>query len=394
MEWLDQNYLNDLVKRADSDSNAFAELFSAVSSRLFSYCLLLKDTEEEAYVLLEEVFIKIRQELFSLQDHSLFLPWALRTAFLLDHSERVWKEEDSAEQNACMNLPLTQSQIMLMRYCQGISLQQTAKLLNMRTSLIRRYQKNALSHLNSFGFLLSGKDTSEVVEKEVDAYRAILILEKVYSSVSQKPNSIPLEALSSYTVYRRERFSLQRGVAAGILALFVLLPVLFVLPRYQILSEETGSRGLPVYTVKVDNLLPISSVVARMRTHTLPVYEKNSRNYQIEPIRNGELVISVELFNRQSVTAICVVDNVDSKSPELTGSEIRDHLVYLFVSDEGIGVDYRDVYAISYSNELVYPVSYDENEGVIVFDYPSEPLDVYIPDHIGNILHLSMSFKQ
>ncbi len=394
MEWLDQDYLNDLVKRAYSDSNAFAELFSAVSDRLYSYCRFIRESEEEAYELLEEVFVKIRQEFFSLQNETHFLPWALRTAFLCDHSEKVLREKDTAELNACLNLPLTQSQVMIMLYCQNISLPKTAKLLNLKPSLVKRVQKNALSHLNEFGIRLKNTTPQEVVEEEVDAYKAILILEKAYDSVSMKPNSIPLEALSSYTVYRRERFSLQRGIAAGILTLFVLLPLLFVLPRYQILSEEVGSRGLPVYTIRVDNLLPVGSVVARMRSHTLPVYEKNRKNYTIEPVRNGELSISVELFNRQSVTSVFVIDNVDSKCPQLINSAVRDHQVFLYVEDEGIGVDYREVYAKSTSGMNVLPLSYDENEGVIVFDYPSEPLDIYIPDHIGNMLHLSINFRQ
>ena len=94
-----------------------------------------------------------------------------------------------------------------------------------------------------------------------------------------------------------------------------------------------------------------------------------------------------------AVKTLYIVDDVDRTAPRLLRSEVADHLVYLYVSDEEIGVDYREVYAVSASGNVIYPLSYDEEEGVIVFDYPSESTDVYIPDHIGNILHLSMSFR-
>ena len=385
MDWLDQRYLNDLVRRAQGgSSDAFAELYSAVSDRIFSYCCFMNPDEEASYALMEEVFGKIMREFFSLQAADQFLPWAMHLAYL--SGKRT--ESDSTY----FNLPITHSQIMLMVYVQGIAIRDVAMLLNMRPSLIRRCLKYVRNHMPTI------QDSSNAAGRIVkscqpDAYRSILVLEKVYSEAQKKPNAVPLEALSSYAVYRKERFSLQRGVLVAVLLLFALLPMLFVLPRYSIESEKAGKRGLPVYTISVDNLLPVNSVTAFMRSHPLPVYEKNAHVYRIEPVRNGELLVEVELFNRQTVKTLYIVDDVDRTAPRLLRSEVADHLVYLYVSDEEIGVDYREVYAVSASGNVIYPLSYDEEEGVIVFDYPSESTDVYIPDHIGNILHLSMSFR-
>jgi hypothetical protein len=52
-------------------------------------------------------------------------------------------------------------------------------------------------------------------------------------------------------------------------------------------------------------------------------------------------------------------------------------------------VDYREIYAVSASGEVHYPVKASEEEGVL-FTYPDEAWDIYIPDHIGNTLHLSV----
>jgi len=87
------------------------------------------------------------------------------------------------------------------------------------------------------------------------------------------------------------------------------------------------------------------------------------------------------------------VTEVDAEGPQLIGSEIEEGEVHLFVEDAGIGVDWRDIYARSSDGTLYYPVSYDEAEGEVVFEYPQENWDVYISDHIGNTLHLAFSLE-
>ena len=67
--------------------------------------------------------------------------------------------------------------------------------------------------------------------------------------------------------------------------------------------------------------------------------------------------------------------------------------VFLKVADEGIGVDFDGVYAVSGSGKAVKPRGYDRESGEVWFAYPKEKLDVYIPDSIGNTLHISMKIK-
>ena len=62
----------------------------------------------------------------------------------------------------------------------------------------------------------------------MDAGQAAEVLHNVFEECGIKPNSVPMEALTAYSVYRSERFHLQRGVLAAVLILFFLLPFLFV----------------------------------------------------------------------------------------------------------------------------------------------------------------------
>ena len=202
-----------------------------------------------------------------------------------------------------------------------------------------------------------------------------------------------LEALASYAVYRKERFSLQRGILIAAMILFLLMPFLFLLPDYEVDAVEKGERGLPVYTIQVHSLLPVGKVTAKINHHSLPVYEADADRDTVEPIRNGEMTVEVALINRQSLTSNYTVEDVDAKGPELSDSKVEENVVLLTVRDRGIGVDYREVYAVSETGALYYPISVNEEKGEIVFAYPEETWDVYIPDHIGNTLHLALTFE-
>ena len=234
---------------------------------------------------------------------------------------------------------------------------------------------------------------SKTKKSMIDPQQAAAVLEQIFEQCGVEPNSIPMEALSAYTVYRSERFHLQRGILVAVLTLFFLMPFLFFRPKFTVDMEEDGIRKLPVYTVHVENVLPVHSVKARQKNRMLPVYEADSRTYTIEPTRNGTLQISVALFNRQETSVTMNVEGVDRNGPAFIGSDVIGDLVYLYVKDEGIGVDYDGVYASNAAGIRILPTETDPATGTIVFPYPEEGWDVYIPDHIGNTLHLAVKFE-
>ena len=228
---------------------------------------------------------------------------------------------------------------------------------------------------------------------KLDTQTAEKMLEEIFAECGVKPNSVPMEALSAYTVYRKERFYLQRGILIGILVLFFLLPFLFIDSRFTVDSAEFGVRGLPVYTLHVTSLLPPGSIRAQLKNRRLPVYEADGRTFTIEPTRNGSMKLSVELINRQLTETEVDVTGVDENGPRFLYNEIVGREVHLYVQDDGIGTDYDEVYALNSAGEVIRPIRTDPEKGLIVFDYPDERWDVYIPDHIGNTMHLAMKIE-
>ena len=401
---LDQSYLNGLVVKAkQGSSNAFAELFASVADRQLYYLTRLSGSREAAVSMLPEVFADVYRRLPSLTKTDLFMPWICR----ISAQEYMKRTGHSVADNAgfdlsrLLNLPLAESQIMLMSLVQGLPDDEIADLLNVGRRSVSRFIKMGKRHLARNAAAGEGdmprakasagkaaalrtRDVSELTTLETSE-----ILDAVFSACGEEGNTVPMETIASYAVYRKERFTLQRVILAMALLVFMMLPMLFILPSYTVSVEDNGSRGLPVYTVKVGSFLPVGRVLASIKDHALPVYEAGAREFTVEPTRNGSLDISVELINNQRVSSEHEVTAVDAEGPELVESKTLKDGFRLRVSDAGIGVDYRDVYAVSASGEVHYPVTANEEEGIL-FEYPDETWDIYIPDHIGNTLHLSV----
>ena len=398
---LDQTYLDSLVgKVKQGDSNAFAELFASVSNRQLYYLTWLTGRRETALEILPDVFISAMKGLSSLTREDLFMPWISRISAraVMERESKAADAETDSDLSKILNLPLAESQIMLMTLVQGLSFSDTGDLLNVSVSTIKRFARIGKRHLtrNSKEGETEGTPKKSgsgsrpfTVPSDLSTNETSEILDKVFISCGKDPNDLPVDTLSSYAVYRKERFTFQRAVTAMALFVFLMLPLLFILPGYTVSVDETGERGLPVYTVEVKSILPVDKVLASIREHALPVYEAGSKEFTVEPTRNGMLSISVELVNRQSVKSSHEVTAVDDKAPELVESDTTGDRLIIKVKDSGIGVDYREIYAVGSSGKVYRPVSADDDNGVI-FDYPEEPWDLYVPDHIGNTLHLAV----
>ena len=178
-----------------------------------------------------------------------------------------------------------------------------------------------------------------------------------------------------------------------VMVLFLLLPFLFIAPSFKIQPDTSGFGSNPIYQVKVDSFMPVTRVTATIDGHNVPVYETDSHVYSIEPSMNGHMTVSVTLFNHQTVTHFADVENVDVEAPLVVSNNIDTDNIYLYLSDTGSGVNYEGIKAVSLSGQEILPASYDASAGYVAFAYPSETLNVYIPDNADNTLHLILTVK-
>lgn len=221
---------------------------------------------------------------------------------------------------------------------------------------------------------------------------AEIILQEVFAACGKAPTAVPLEVLSSYTEYRRDRFTLQKTVLILILIVFLLLPVGFLSPGVEAVRTELSQIGAPTYTIKADSLLPVRTVTAQLDGQAIAVYQLASGLFSVTPRSNGLLTVTVTLVNGQYRSWSTQIDTVDTKAPELLQIRTVGDLVRLYVSDDGVGMDYEGAYALTPGGDRLLPSEIDETRGYLAFP-KSAGLHLFLPDKNGNQLQLVLTDK-
>lgn len=178
MKALDYKYLGRLVRRAQTgDNDAFAELYTATYQQQYRYAYKYLKDEHLAQDALQETFINALRNITGLQNPQLFVAWLNRINFRvcydlaksLDKSRTdAYDEEKAAETRAeggypedelvdidsrkyilrqVMNLPLTESQVILMKYYQNMNNNDIAEALDISRSTVKRYLKSGKERL-------------------------------------------------------------------------------------------------------------------------------------------------------------------------------------------------------------------------------------------------------
>lgn len=216
------------------------------------------------------------------------------------------------------------------------------------------------------------------------------ILSNVLDACKREQSSVPLEALISYSNYRKERYSIQRSLILLMLALFLLLPFLFMTAGVRIAQINPGSGENPVYAITVDALFPIRQIEARLNGQAVPLYELTPGSYTASPRANGDMQISATLVNRQETTASIAVEQVDTAPPVLLSTEVGASSIRFFVEDAGCGVDYANISIVGEDGLHLSPLSTDHESGSIALPYPASTLHISIPDLRGNVLRVDL----
>ena len=230
-------------------------------------------------------------------------------------------------------------------------------------------------------------------EPQLNIESASRILENVFIENQVEPNSVPLEVLTSYSNYRRERFSTQRTILVIIMVLFFIIPFCFVPASFSINSEADAHTANPTFTLNVETQMPVRRITAIINERNVPVYEVDNHVYSIEPTENGTMTVTVTLMNNQQETKSIEVSNVDVEAPVVVSNEVDNEYVYLYLSDSGSGIDYEGIQAVSLDGTVFKPAFYNETTGCVAFAYPSESLNVIIPDYAENSLQLILTIR-
>lgn len=178
LEILDYKVLARLVEKAQAgDSNAFAELYVATYNQQYRYSLKYLRDEQLAQDALQETFVQALKNIRRLKNPELFIAWLNRINFRVcydmkkarhddrydeyseTHLENAHAEEGRPEEEVVeidsrkyimkqvMNLPMTESQVIMMKYYQNMTNDEIADAMNISRSTVKRYLKSGRERL-------------------------------------------------------------------------------------------------------------------------------------------------------------------------------------------------------------------------------------------------------
>lgn len=223
-------------------------------------------------------------------------------------------------------------------------------------------------------------------QKALSAAAAHQILSNVFHVCDIEPNSVPLSSIFEYSNYRKQRFVFHRTTIYTVLAVFLLLPVLFITGTI----IWTLNRPDSTYTVTTDSIIPADSVNATIDGHSVAATLQDDGTFLLSPSRNGLMTITLTLKNRQEITTEVNVSSIDDIMPVLDGISYSGEYICLKVYDADSGIN-GDRIRITLPDESEFTGwEYDAEEGTLKIPYPDDIITVYIPDMNGNTLRLQL----
>ncbi|MCR5421814.1 MAG: hypothetical protein K6E98_12515 [Lachnospiraceae bacterium] len=97
------------------------------------------------------------------------------------------------------------------------------------------------------------------------------------------------------------------------------------------------------------------------------------------------------------LTPVILINNnikIESKGIATERIIIRNHQLYndhFILELAGDDIIYNEIYARNSDGDVIFPISFDNNTGLVKFPYNNETLTIYIPDAHGHTLSVSLS---
>lgn len=332
-----KGYLSSLVDDTlNGDSNAFAVLFVATYEDLFTKCYVALRDEYAAQDVLFHTYTLAYKDLHWIQNSDAFLSWidAINSGQLV----RVLRKRGNTR----------------------------VAPIDFESSLFKIRKK--------------------LCRTTMSLETAGQLLESIFYELDLNANDVSLETLASYHQYRSNRFTFQWVIIGLALLALILIPLYFIEPKFTLtMNEAESSPKNALYKVKIDGFLPISTVTAKVDGTAVSVMLDDSREYTVSSTINGKLDVKVTLINTKFTTKSDTITIIDRIKPTISSYQKEGDHVVIYTEDVGYGVDFEKIVAVKQNGgDILYPISYDEASGRVVFPYDALPIQIAIPDKAEN----------
>ncbi|MBQ0005013.1 MAG: hypothetical protein KBS68_04030 [Clostridiales bacterium] len=150
----DNEYMVELTDRIRSrDSNAVAEFFAITYQKQFEIAYKQLGDYQLAKEVLQEIYIYAIRNMDSLTDPKLLSQWLnqincrLCFKYRLQDRDYMTIEGSQFRFGQIAELPLSEAQAIMLRYCSNFHIGETAKIMECSKADVKRYTANGLNRL-------------------------------------------------------------------------------------------------------------------------------------------------------------------------------------------------------------------------------------------------------
>ena len=435
-----QNYsqLASLVKQIKSgDSQAFSKMYGLTYQKLYFLCFSILRNEEDAQDALQETYIKIHQNIHSLENEKVFVAWINKIAYntciriLNLNKKKVDLPGDEFLQAipADSNLSNPEEKVMeaskkeiisdmidrldpvlrtalILKYFEGLKVTQIASIMdcpvgtvNSRLNTARRQLKEALSKERSKGhlsrvltlFAIKGALAICAQKSPLKVHAADAVFDKVVAETTlpeglsfvPQAMALPTQAIPPLII----RGGTTAACAAALTtSALMLAPPSFTNVHVHI-PETTYTNNPVVVTATVEAPLnSIKQVYAVSADSNNVIYGtmKDDDTAYFEIQENGNYTLYAVNSNDETASIEAVVSCIDKEGISIKSYACIDDILNIYIEDNLSGVDYTSVYGEMTDGTKLYPIQTDEAAGSLVFAYPESNFTLYVSDKAGN----------
>ena len=430
MENFDTISIETIINAIDGEEEAFSEIYKAYYRRVYFIAVQFFRNTEIAEDIVQEVFIKVYNQIKNLKDPNTFNAWlhtvTHRTCLnynrrnlklaILNEYEDIEDFVDSKQQTvqkqvtdelimdvimgALEDMKPSLKTIGILRFFEGMKVEEISDIVGVpegtvKTRLIK-IRQTLQKALENEG--ISTKQYGAIMLSPAVIYQAYLLLNQKYMIKETTSTSILNNVLKAEVVVKQTAF-ITKMIFAGLSSIAVVSGVLF----WQLSSNGSSEVNVaPMYNIQmIDSTAKIvditfdtgwtNSVVTLNVETTNDNYDKICVNgvEVIKVLKNGSYTVQLikddVVIDQREIT----VSNIDKDHPYGEGLKLNNQYI-LYVKDDLSGVD-KDSIKYFKNGELSDDYLYDEvNQSIIIENDYVSTHDFFIDDYAGNRLNITI----
>lgn len=401
---VDRRCVELVTKYQQGDKEAFEDISRHLYPGFFYNVFKTVRDEYEAEDIVQEIFLKISQNLYSLKDTGSFRKWSYTIAnsvisdylqskrlnstgrmFLgldseLEHmkdreeaSEAVLQEVEkkTAVLEAVESLPEELKRLVMYRYYNNLPEEEVADIMGISRATLRRRMETAKSKLK---------------RKLHGVYSVAPFL--FYRLHSARESRRIMEAKGVRTALGAARNAAAAGgIAAGVTAAVILrAPVINQVRFYDQGQYVNGQR----VEWTVESALPLKSV--RLADSPYRVSGENG-SYSVEIPVNGTFRILAENSAGMKSEKIIHISNIDSEAPVYAGYEENGEMMILRFSDALSGINWDKAEFTADNGKKAGIGAIDTAKGEVLLRKDEFPMQAQVEDYAGNYGVYSLNLR-